>query len=52
MQTRGSLDARQMAVSSLFWKFVHFEVGGMFSKKKKKKNKEKSASLFQTSLDF
>lgn len=47
MQTRGSLDARQMSVSSLFWKFVHFEVGGMFSEKK-----EKSASLFQGSLDF
>lgn len=37
MQTRGSLDARQMSVSSLFWKFVHFEVGGMFSEKKRKK---------------
>lgn len=48
MQTRGSLDAGQMAVSSLFWKFVHFEVGGMFSGRKK----EKSASLFQGSLDF
>lgn len=36
MQTRGSLDARQMSISSLFWKFVHFEVGGMFSKKRNK----------------
>lgn len=51
MQPRGSLDARQMPISSLFWKFVHFEVGGMFSKRKKKK-KEKSTSLFQASLDF
>lgn len=50
MQTRGSLDARQMSISSLFWKFVHFEVGGMFKKKKKKE--EKSATLFQASLDF
>lgn len=40
MQTRGSLDARQMSISSLFWKFVHFEVGGMFSKKEKEKGRK------------
>lgn len=39
MQTRGSLDARQMSISSLLWKFVHFEVGGMFKKKKRKRRK-------------
>lgn len=37
MQTRGSLDAGQMSISSLCWKFVHFEVGGMFSKKRERK---------------
>lgn len=45
MQTRGSLDAGQMSISSLCWKFVHFEVGGMFSKKKRK---EKVLHCFKT----
>lgn len=46
MQTRGSLDAGQMSISSLCWKFVHFEVG-MFSKKRERKKCFIVSSLIQ-----